>query len=229
MCGEKGFGGGCFGCCLGSPPHVRGKEVERTESPLQGGITPACAGKSLTSSLFFRNRQDHPRVCGEKASIANSYVHNQGSPPHVRGKDMAHLFDPALDGITPACAGKSAVSTSLIFLRRDHPRMCGEKLALFYRPFFQQGSPPHVRGKEKRSTAKTPRNRITPACAGKSRLLLRSRPTCWDHPRMCGEKRFSAGFHLFGRGSPPHVRGKGTIGAISRALNGITPACAGKR
>ena len=133
---------------------MRGKDIQCSEEILFRGITPACAGKRQCAKMRSRTTEDHPRVCGEKASIANSYVHNQGSPPHVRGKDMAHLFDPALDGITPACAGKSAVSTSLIFLRRDHPRMCGEKLALFYRPFFQQGSPPHVRGKEKRSTAK---------------------------------------------------------------------------
>ena len=70
--------------------------------------------------------------------------------------------------------------------------------------------------------------RITPACAGKSRLFFCSRLNPEDHPRMCGEKR---GIRLpgsLGRGSPPHVRGKDAVKRHSARGFGITPACAGK-
>ena len=46
---------------------------------------------------------------------------------------------------------------------------------------------------------------------------------------MCGEKIAVQKNGTRKRGSPPHVRGKGTVGPVSVALAGITPACAGKR
>ena len=71
--------------------------------------------------------------------------------------------------------------------------------------------------------------RITPACAGKRRVWFSSWPVPWDHPRVCGEK--SVGFQVFQglRGSPPRVRGKGSVLYIAALGIGITPACAGKR
>ena len=50
-----------------------------------------------------------------------------------------------------------------------------------------------------------------------------------DHPRVCGEKRdvlLSDGQHP---GSPPRVRGKVGIYPTFTHVDGITPACAGKR
>ena len=46
MCGEKMQIEG-YDCTLaGSPPHVRGKDSAGLGQVVQGGITPACAGKS---------------------------------------------------------------------------------------------------------------------------------------------------------------------------------------
>ena len=49
--------------------------------------------------------------------------------------------------ITPACAGKTTSHWFIYFLTKDHPRMCGENLALPAGKRTIVGSPPHVRGK----------------------------------------------------------------------------------
>ena len=73
------------------------------------------------------------------------------------------------------------------------------------------------------------KNRITPACAGKSRKICREAGCSRDHPRVCGEKAFSCFIITSLRGSPPRVRGKGKFLILAFKLFGITPACAGKR
>ena len=46
-------------------------------------------------------------MCGEKNIVRKASFDPQGSPPHVRGKDLIFHLD-ELEGL-------------------DHPRMCGEK------------------------------------------------------------------------------------------------------
>ena len=50
-----------------------------------------------------------------------------------------------------------------------------------------------------------------------------------DHPRVCGEKKFSAQPLVCVLGSPPRMRGKAMIGSMLSVLSRITPAYAGKR
>ena len=70
-------------------------------------------------------------------------------------------------GITPAYAGKSASAQILRHLYRDHPRVCGEKYISLPPYFFFVGSPPRMRGKEGTPLENLPKDRITPAYAGK--------------------------------------------------------------
>ena len=187
-------------------------------------------------------------MCGEKLPKPKPLPPLVGSPPHVRGK--VNFTAPSLDlpGITPACAGKSVCCRCLTCVPRDHPRMCGEKLYWIFRPWRMLGSPPHVRGKEILLTSMTHNNGITPACAGKrvrrgvkriagrdhprmcgeKRRLPEKRQHVKDHPRMCGEKMTPQVYHIWGIGSPPHVRGKVVWLFANVCLVGITPACAGK-
>ena len=53
----------------------------------------------------------------------------------------------AQNGITPACAGKSSHQHGAGRWRRDHPRVCGEKLGAGENVIPQKGSPPRMRGK----------------------------------------------------------------------------------
>ena len=66
VCGEKTpFSENSF-TKSGSPPRVRGKGVVCIIRGRAGGITPACAGKSVRILQLLRVDKDHPRVCGEK-------------------------------------------------------------------------------------------------------------------------------------------------------------------
>ena len=53
----------------GSPPRARGKVTWAPTWESTTGITPACAGKSLSLSRLSRLSRDHPRVRGEKNSF----------------------------------------------------------------------------------------------------------------------------------------------------------------
>ena len=86
VCGEKGITLIPLLSGLGSPPRVRGKENPSVPKQDSGGITPACAGKSVFCLSWRFLALDHPRVCGEKKEKIwkNGFI--QGSPPRVRGK-----------------------------------------------------------------------------------------------------------------------------------------------
>ena len=142
---------------------------------------------------------------------------------------MYLTFSLWLSRITPAYAGKREMPPTGAARTRDHPRVCGEKVVCLIPMCHCMGSPPRVRGKA-RFRLHCPRGAaITPACAGKSKLLIVHGQQLRDHPRVCGEK--DAAFPAFSTywGSPPRVRGKVCTVPLRPLGVGITPACAGKR
>ena len=68
-CGEKAAFQRLHLQRLGSPPHMRGKEIDAFGFPRGHGITPAHAGKSYRSAFPGTMFRDHPRTCGEKSVI----------------------------------------------------------------------------------------------------------------------------------------------------------------
>ena len=168
MRGEKLFGDGSLSFAQGSPPHARGKDLDRGALGRLAGITPACAGKRWSSWLSPGQRRDHPRMRGEKLSRPPDMLSRRGSPPHARGKGSYLKRLKTSVGITPACAGKSSAIFAAVSACRDHPRMRGEKgqKALFR--VANTGSPPHARGKAVHVCPGAAAAGITPACAGKS-------------------------------------------------------------
>ena len=127
-------------------------------------------------------------MCGEKINTSQRTKERQGSPPHVRGKDLTIRNDSILIRITPACAGKRDTGAGLPAHCEDHPRMCGEKHWARWALAVMIGSPPHVRGKVAKNKEGQTGARITPACAGKSKGFCGLGKLAADHPRMCGEK-----------------------------------------
>ena len=212
----------------GSPPRVRGKGAVKIKAQPQAGITPACAGKRLIVTSHNARTWDHPRVCGEKPEFLKSLSQGAGSPPRVRGKGQAGCEVVVEFGITPACAGKRVCLSCMLPAVRDHPRVCGEKVASHKAGNTVWGSPPRVRGKVFRDENVDNAAGITPACAGKSCFSQIVNGCGRDHPRVCGEKSLFFMASVLLKGSPPRVRGKGTAIASRRSLIGITPACAGK-
>ena len=213
---------------IGSPPRVRGKLEFLLVSGMKERITPACAGKTEYDGKPTLATRDHPRVCGENGSVLCSQRIAQGSPPRVRGKRSPDSGYPHVNGITPACAGKTILIGYSLAIGKDHPRVCGENGAQTEVYHETLGSPPRVRGKRATGAGRNRRSGITPACAGKTPSNCPTKSTSRDHPRVCGENIGTVYIDEGARGSPPRVRGKlSTLGLMSGAMR-ITPACAGK-
>ena len=64
---------------------------------------------------------------------------------------------------------------------------------------------------------------------GKVNLSILSAAATQDHPRLCGEKALHLAGIVLAAGSPPPMRGKGSILLNPVYCGGITPAYAGKR
>ena len=131
----------------GSPPRMRGKGGIPGSCRTRKGITPAYAGKSWMCRYRTRWKWDHPRVCGEKQKLLKLKADGLGSPPRMRGKDGLLATQSLVLRITPAYAGKSDATRWTITIRRDHPRVCGEKTLCRSTVVPVWGSPPRVRGK----------------------------------------------------------------------------------
>ena len=86
-----------------------------------------------------------------------------------------------------------------------------------------------MRGKVAAVQKRVNQLRITPAYAGKRRLVQSVYIVYGDHPRLCGEKLFMDGEYGARIGSPPPMRGKVTLDDFSHEQLRITPAYAGKR
>ena len=109
---------------------MRGKARLSGSCRVRVRITPAYAGKSIIALKRFTGNWDHPRLCGEKGILRRTRKGRIGSPPPMRGKDLELDFYKSGNGITPAYAGKSLNSTLILFMIKDHPRLCGEKSAI---------------------------------------------------------------------------------------------------
>ena len=188
VCGEETHGTRGLARPSGSPPRMRGRGMYAMHPARAWGITPAYAGKSKRLA-----------ACAQTA---------EGSPPRMRGKVNGGIGRTEMFGITPAYAGKRTALQRQQSQSWDHPRVCGEKIAMLLGACPEAGSPPRMRGKEERLCAGEGKGGITPAYAGKRRSAS---PDSWnwrDHPRVCGEKWCSIGDAYQRKGSPPRMRGK---------------------
>ena len=168
-------------------------------------------------------------MCGEQAGGMDDVSLAQGSPPRVRGTDKRGVLSAYGGGITPACAGNSGQDGGAMMISKDHPRVCGEQLAASAARRMGAGSPPRVRGTGIRQCGYIAPIRITPACAGNSRLAGEEKWSLKDHPRVCGEQSWSCKWNEYFIGSPPRVRGTVRLLSKTSIIGRITPACAGNR
>ena len=147
---------------------MRGKDCRSADNVQRIRITPAYAGKRQVRCRCPPERQDHPRLCGEKFTCFTIVFPPDGSPPPMRGKGTGGVAMFVNKGITPAYAGKRHFLTCSYFVHKDHPRLCGEKLATRQSAAAALGSPPPMRGKAIKKGPDRSCQRITPAYAGKS-------------------------------------------------------------
>ncbi len=166
VCGEQLRVRWCLGRKVGSPPRVRGTVVFHVSQLFHRGITPACAGNSVVSTLKLSSMKDHPRVCGEQLHVQSCLPALLGSPPRVRGTVISVFIFSADKGITPACAGNRPFSGMFTPCIKDHPRVCGEQATWTMAAEAAEGSPPRVRGTARWRGEVELLAGITPACAG---------------------------------------------------------------
>ena len=143
-------------CCWvgveqGSPPHARGRPTNQPDPESVMGITPACAGKTCRGRTPTESVSDHPRMRGEDLPFSVRDIAKAGSPPHARGRRQTCSL---------------LHRTSL-----DHPRMRGEDGNYAEYLTTSDGSPPHARGRRQILIRVERRDRITPACAGKTAVF----------------------------------------------------------
>ena len=69
----------------GSPPLARGIRALWGFCGLPHGITPACAGNTVTAVKRSSRTQDHPRLRGEYVKFTYIPKYAKGSPPLARG------------------------------------------------------------------------------------------------------------------------------------------------
>ena len=229
MCGEKGVVDLCHVEVNGITPAYAGKRKPPPDRHKNWGDHPRMCGEKLLISAYFRFKRgsppayagkswraskkppgssDHPRVCEEKNFLLLMTSRRSGSPPRVRGKAPMGPNNPLDVRITPAYAGKRYRYSARTIPRRDHPRVCGEKIASWTVCKVSMGSPPHMRGKAQAEQPLPHVAGITPACAGKSRTRSEWQSLIKDHPRACGEKCPPGKFFFMTVGSPPRMRGK---------------------
>ena len=145
-------------------------------------------GKAHTQVTVGRKVRITPAYAGKSICKAACAADGAGSPPRMRGKAILHPMHCPHGRITPAYAGKRRETMLHICVRRDHPRVCGEKRSCLVRGHHRMGSPPRMRGKARHDGADPVFPGITPAYAGKRGACTRGRLRHWDHPRVCGEK-----------------------------------------
>ena len=149
-------------------PRMRGEDLRHgRQRAYVCGITPACAGKTRELQSLEPCTPDHPRMRGEDPCSTSVFTMTVGSPPHARGRLRLPYVKLKIDGITPACAGKTC-------------RVCRSASAVM-------GSPPHARGRPSQAPRSPGPYRITPACAGKTKSPTCRQSATPDHPRMRGE------------------------------------------
>ena len=130
-------------------------------------------------------------------------------------------------GITPACAGTTIMWFTKNVSDKDHPRLCGDHRASALILSCHPGSPPPVRGPLQQVLLIAFILRITPACAGTTRLDALRLHLKWDHPRLCGDHHRKRKLVDPLQGSPPPVRGPHNLSLVGGEQVGIPPACAG--
>ena len=110
-------------------------------------------------------------MCGKNMASNKGMLTGLGSLPRVREKQSSSPNHYDNLRITPACAGKTDLSVSVLYRAWDHSRVCGKNLFGLYKHLQSLGSLPRVREKLTFKNLHQVYHRITPACAGKTHCL----------------------------------------------------------
>ena len=191
----------------GSSPHARGTPSTSAASRSSFRFIPAYAGNARRPADAIADHPVHPRMRGERLSVAVRLNSSSGSSPHARGTRSRVPLAP--------------------FPVSVHPRMRGERKFRLCIRLSAAGSSPHARGTPSRGQLGPRCLRFIPACAGNADPGPSGMDQPPVHPRMRGERQGEIGGFPFVAGSSPHARG--TPDRIRARPGGLRfiPACAG--
>ena len=108
----------------------------------------------------------------------------RGLPLHAQGILDFSLFCDVSLGITPACAGNTATTSSIGVVDRDYPCMRREYLQKSNHIVYFTGLPLHAQGILKICQHFFSLVGITPACAGNTQAKEHLNLEPWDYPCM---------------------------------------------
>ena len=191
-----------------TPPRMRGRLLSLPERAVEGGNTPAYAGKTRRTSSPSGTQRKHPRVCGEDSAAMDETMCGQETPPRMRGRPAIRTARPRATRNTPAYAGKTLRTCSHVRVREKHPRVCGEDLIRGHDHGFMPETPPRMRGRPTGAAVRFCGIRNTPAYAGKTVMAWAAISRPEKHPRVCGEDRLPDRLLLSPRETPPRMRGR---------------------
>ena len=178
------------------PADAGSTTVCRPEYMTQRGSSPRMRG-ALGDELRHPGAvKDHPRGCGEHRAPASSLETEIGSSPRMRGALLPWIVSIRSTRIIPADAGSTRPVESGWSHCEDHPRGCGEHYEDEDGDLWIRGSSPRMRGALDAWKAKPDDERIIPADAGSTLVILRAACQNTDHPRGCGEHRPDHGPHV---------------------------------
>ena len=150
--------------------------------------------------------EDHPRLRGKDCRNFAFLGRRTGSPPLARERLPDRPGSSPERRITPACAGKTIATRASRPLWEDHPRLRGKDRHVGNRRRCIRGSPPLARERHHAKRHNKRIGRITPACAGKTRLSGFFFGISGDHPRLRGKDPFFNASLMAALGSPPLAR-----------------------
>ena len=110
----------------GSSPRMRGAQDRILPRRIPRRIIPADAGSTTAILVSSVCSPDHPRGCGEHASVKFDVLEAPGSSPRMRGALMTAPLVQASGRIIPADAGSTEHQQGPMDGCTDHPRGCGE-------------------------------------------------------------------------------------------------------
>ena len=151
---------------------------------------------------------DHPHACGDKLKWKPLMLCRVGSSPRVWGQVKCVINAKVSHGIIPTRVGTSRLNNSLGTSKEDHPHACGDKILRKTFPQLAEGSSPRVWGQVENSEMDNDNEGIIPTRVGTSRVWLRARGLCKDHPHACGDKLFLPCNVFLCLGSSPRVWGQ---------------------
>ena len=134
----------------GSPPRARGRPGCVRGLRPGHGLTPACAGTSVSLCPPQPPSWAHPRVRGDVVTGGLVDKVGTGSPPRARGRQTVGPHDDFGGGLTPACAGTSPSCCSVGSRWWAHPRVRGDVTRARMSGWIAMGSPPRARGRRSR-------------------------------------------------------------------------------